>query len=52
MAALMTIGLVLASIVSVSVAVAWAESRARRRATTPREPGLTHALLAGRDDDE
>jgi hypothetical protein len=51
MIALMTAGLVLLPIVAVSVVLAWAESRARRRETIVVEPRLTSALLAARDDE-
>ena len=51
MITLMTTGLVLLPIVAVSVVLAWAESRARRRETHVVEPRLTGALLADRDDE-
>ena len=47
----MTAGLVLLPIATVGVVLAWAESRAGRRAAAVGRPLLTGALLAGGDDD-
>ena len=49
--ALLTTGLLLLPAVAVGAVLAWAESRARRGATTVLEPRLTRALLAVREDE-
>jgi hypothetical protein len=51
MVALMTMSVVLLPVVAVSAVLAWAESRAHRRDTAVREPPLTGAFLATREDE-